>query len=295
MLSRSENEGLSQRRGGRRVLARLVAGAVFALPCVGVLGQGSAWASSAPIHIAGTGGQGVYIRQGPGTSYPTLGLIPEGASPDFSCYSYGQMVGNVDVWFSVSYKGASGYYASYYDDSSYSSAANLTAKYGIPQCGQAASPPSAPAAVPAQVQPPAPVAAVGPTAAENAAMGWARRYADAHSGSYAGLCLTFVFQAYAAAGVNLRPWVAVPIGGNTYPMDIWGHFSHGSTGGGTPPAGALVFFEPRNGNRYYSHVALSLGSGNLISTEDGVASDIHYETLAQHSYANYLGWWLPDA
>ena len=31
------------------------------------------------------------------------------------------------------------------------------------------------------------------------------------------------------------------------------------------------------------------------SSSDSVASGMHYETLAQHSYANELGWWwLPD-
>jgi hypothetical protein len=132
------------------------------------------------------------------------------------------------------------------------------------------------------------------TAAENAAIAWARPYADAHNVSYNGLCLTFVFNAYSAAGITLRNWVSVPIGSNTYPADIWGHFSHGTTGGGTPPLGALVFWNPVNGNRENSHVALSTGGGNLVSSSDGVANYTHYETIAQHSFALYLGWWLPD-
>ena len=80
------------------------------------------------------------------------------------------------------------------------------------------------------------------TPAENAVIAWARPYADAHNVTYNGLCLTFVFNAYSAAGIDLRNWVTVPIGANTYPADIWGHFSHGTTGGGTPPPGALVFW-----------------------------------------------------
>ena len=31
-----------------------------------------------------------------------------------------------------------------------------------------------------------------------------------------------------------------------------------------------------------------------ISTDDGVASRVHYESMSQHSYAIELGWWLPD-
>lgn len=112
---------------------------------------------------------------------------------------------------------------------------------------------------------------------------------------YNGLCLTFVFNAWSAAGVNLRNWVNVTITDNTYPVDIWGHFTHGSTGGGaTPPAGALVFFASKTGDRTQSHVAISIGGGQLVSTGDGVAKDVHIETMAQHSFAIELGWWLPD-
>lgn len=132
------------------------------------------------------------------------------------------------------------------------------------------------------------------TQAENAAVAWAKPYADAHNTSYNGLCLTFVFNAYSAAGVTLRNWVNVSIGSNTYPVDIWGHFTHGSTGTGTPPFGALVFWKAANGDRTLSHVALSLGAGNLVSTSDVVADYTHYETMSQHSGAIYLGWWLPD-
>lgn len=134
----------------------------------------------------------------------------------------------------------------------------------------------------------------GSTAAERAAVAWARPYADVHNTSYNGLCLTFVFDAYSAASLNLRNWVNVPIGADTYPVDIWGHFTHGSTGSGTPPLGALVFWKATNGDRTLSHVALSLGGGNLVSTSDGVTDYTHYETTAQHSYAIYQGWWLPD-
>jgi hypothetical protein len=132
------------------------------------------------------------------------------------------------------------------------------------------------------------------TAAQNGAVSWARSYADRHDTSYNGLCLSFVFNAYSAAGINLRSWVTVPIGSNTYPADIWGHFNHGTTGGGTPPFGALVFWRPQNGDRTNSHVALSIGDGNLISTSDGVANYTHYESMAAHSYAVYQGWWLPE-
>lgn len=132
------------------------------------------------------------------------------------------------------------------------------------------------------------------TAAEKAAIAWARNFANTHDTSYNGACLKFVFDAYAAAGLNLRPWVNYPINGDTYPVEIWGRFTHGTTGQGTPPPGALVFWKSAGGDRTLSHVALSLGGGNLISTSDGVAPYTHYETLSQHAFAIYQGWWLPD-
>lgn len=98
----------------------------------------SALAISAPIHIAGTGGEGVFIRSEPNTSRPAIGWMPEGASPDYNCFAWGQNIGGVPIWFNVNYNGVTGYYASYYDDSSYHSNEELTAKYGVPLCGSSA-------------------------------------------------------------------------------------------------------------------------------------------------------------
>jgi uncharacterized protein YraI len=271
-----------------------------------------AGAMSAPIHITST----VNIRPGPSTeSGGPVGAIPTGASPDFQCWVQSQNINGVDVWFRIDYNGTTGYYASYWDDSSYSTDWQIVPKYGIPNCASAPAPVPASEAqpVPAPEPQPAPsptpepqpgpspspfpgagAVASGPSTAEAAAIAWGRPFAASHSGAYHYLCLSFVFRAYTVAGINLRPWVRVPIGSNTYPQDIWGHFSHGQTGTGTPPAGALVFFRASNGDRTNSHVVLSTGGGNLISTADRVANYIHYETMSQHRYAIYQGWWLPD-
>lgn len=61
--------------------------------------------------------------------------MPEGASPDYDCFVWGQDIGGVPIWFDVAYAGKTGYYASFYDDSSYHSNEELTAKYGVPLCG----------------------------------------------------------------------------------------------------------------------------------------------------------------
>jgi hypothetical protein len=131
-------------------------GAIFAALGWLLATAAAALAISAPIHIHGTGGEGVFIRPTPDTSHPAIGWMPEGASPDFHCFAWGQNIGGVPIWFNVTYNGVTGYYASFYDDSSYHSNEELTAKYGVPLCGAAAPapPPSAPA-------PPAPGSAPG--------------------------------------------------------------------------------------------------------------------------------------
>jgi hypothetical protein len=127
----------------------LLLGSVLVLPT-------RALAISAPIHIANTGGEGVFIRPEPNTSRPAIGWMPEGASPDYHCFAWGQNVNGVPIWFNVTYNGVTGFYASYFDDSSYHSNEELTAKYGVPLCGASPPPASSP---PTQSPAPPPAAA----------------------------------------------------------------------------------------------------------------------------------------
>jgi uncharacterized protein YraI len=234
-----------------------------------------AHAISAPIRLTGD----VNLRAGASSATARVGGLYRGTSPSFNCWAQGENIYGVDVWFNVTYNGLTGFYASYYDDSHYATDAQITSKYGIPQCGSAPATqpqPQAPAQSPAQ-----------------RAISWARPFADRRDLGYQGWCLKFVFDAWSAAGLNIRAWVNRTIDNNTYPQDIWGRFTRGRTGTGTPPAGALVFFRSKTGNRTMSHVVLSLGGGNLVSTADSIATPIHYETMAQRSYSVYQGWWLP--
>ncbi len=140
----------------------------------------------------------------------------------------------------------------------------------------------------------------GPTAAEQQAVAWA--VSRLGSTAFNGLCLTFVYDAYLdGAGINLEGYTSgVTYSSSTYPQDVWGHFTHGTTGTGTPPYGALVFFNSKPGYSIeYSHVMIMGSGGEMISTTDAFnESDVHYETLAQQAasgaYASYVGWWLPD-
>ena len=119
-----------------RMRPTLAVMAVFAVSIIWLVSAATASALSAPIHIANTGGEGVFIRPEPNTGRPAVGWMPEGASPDFHCFVWGQNLNGVPIWFNVAYNGVTGYYASYYDDSSYhSNKESLTAKYGVPLCG----------------------------------------------------------------------------------------------------------------------------------------------------------------
>ncbi len=125
----------SSRWIGRRTLTAIMLTGAFLI--ASFASPSTAGAIAAPIKISGTGGTGVNIRSTPDTSKPSLGKIPEGASPRFLCFTHGQWIGGVNVWFRVKYSGITGYYASYYDNSTYSSDANLIGKYGIPKCTSA--------------------------------------------------------------------------------------------------------------------------------------------------------------
>ena len=135
------------------------------------------------------------------------------------------------------------------------------------------------------------------TSAESAAVGWAKTFIG--SSKYNEECLGFVINAYQlGAGFPIRSHVTISIGSDTYPSQVWGHFIGGTTGGPTTtaPAGALFFWN-NTGGYTLSHVAISVGGGEFISTSDHYASGVHYQTMAefnQNSWARPLGWWLPD-
>lgn len=167
-------------------------------------------ASSAPIHITGTDGEGVFIRPEPNTSQPAVGWMPEGASPDYHCFVWGQNINGVPIWFNVTYNGVTGYYASYYDDSSYHSNEELTAKYGIPLCGS--SPPPPPASSPPPETAPPPPASTGAGEASGllasynrvTAVKWARANARDNP-PYPASCTWFVSLALWAGGLPKTP------------------------------------------------------------------------------------------
>jgi len=125
------------------------------------------------------------------------------------------------------------------------------------------------------------------------AIAWAKNYLGTPTDP--GLCLTFVYDAWRAAGVN--------IGSSDDPVTYWsndpaGYQRHTDQ---NPPAGALVFWGATQWTSE-GHVALSLGGGKVISTQaypyaGGNPSDrdVFIFSLSQvnPSTYNYKGWMMP--
>jgi cell wall-associated NlpC family hydrolase len=109
-------------------------------------------------------------------------------------------------------------------------------------------------------------------------------------------CLTFVIDAWRSTGDDLP--------GSTDPITWWssyaGDYEHATSGDrfDTPPRGALVFW---GGDKYNSegHVAIAVGNGWLVSTQEGDSSDaVHLITVdarnAEPGVGKYMGWVLPS-
>lgn len=109
----------------------LIATGATVTTAVLMVNANSAGAISAPIHTTTT----VNLRTGPSTDNAVVTTIPSNTSPDFVCWQQSQNISGVDVWFKVNYGGSTGFFASYYDSSSYPIDSAITGKYGIPQCG----------------------------------------------------------------------------------------------------------------------------------------------------------------
>jgi hypothetical protein len=134
------------------IMKKSIALVCCALALAGIaawIGTPAALAASAPIHVT----DDVNLRAGTDASTARVGGLYRGTSPSFNCWAQGQNVNGVDIWFNVTYNGVTGYYASFFDDSSYATDAQITSKYRIRPCGESSAPvaPQVPATVAASV------------------------------------------------------------------------------------------------------------------------------------------------
>ena len=123
-----------------------------------------------------------------------------------------------------------------------------------------------------------------PTLAVANAVAWAEDQLG--STQWDGYCLEFVLDAYNQAGAN--------IGSADSAIDYWNGYTGTKNPPNTnPPVGALIFYGPTSSNPY-GHVAMSVGNGRAISSEERDNTGVHTFDIATRdaSYSD-LGWVMP--
>ena len=129
-----------------------------------------------------------------------------------------------------------------------------------------------------------PTLAVANDPAEGSAVAWAEDQLG--STQWDGYCLEFVLDAYNQAGAN--------IGSADSAIDYWNGYTGTKNPPNTnPPVGALIFYGPTSSNPY-GHVAMSVGNGRAISSEERDHTGVHTFDIATRdaSYSD-LGWVMP--
>jgi cell wall-associated NlpC family hydrolase len=237
------------------------------------------------------------IMSAPTQSSSSIGSIPAGASPNFSCFLAGQTVGTVNVWWFATYDGVTGYIASEFDNSTYASDGDIPSKYGIPWCVGTPTASIQPASNP-QPSTYNPQSGSGSNSGGSTpahtpvqrAIAWATQYNGKSFES--GECLLFVEQAWSAAGVNIGT------GGTAahyWALDPRGYTRHTSR---SPEVGSLVFWGATPGNSA-GHVGIMVGPNTVISTsswpEPWSGTTVHEWSFSGRNAAGYpfLGWMMP--
>lgn len=127
------------------------------------------------------------------------------------------------------------------------------------------------------------------TGTEQSAVSWAQ--AQIGSTAWDGECLRFVDEAYAQAGDD----ITAQAGGHSSAIEYWDtYYGQKNAPSETPPYGALVFWNATATNPY-GHVAISLGNGNAVSSEERTNVGIHEFSIAERDSQGYeqVGWVLP--
>jgi hypothetical protein len=267
----------------------------FTPPSNGSTGETGPTTIKAPIAVTAP----VNIRPGPSSaSGAPLTTMPAGTSPGFLCWTTGEVVNDVNVWFEVYWSGVTGYYASGLDNSSYTTDSEITTKYGIPPCGGSSG--SGGSGGGGGSSPAPSSGSSGNTTVEAAAAQWARSQVGSTDWEY--LCLSFVEHAWEAAGLSRASLDSIsgftPNSG-TYPIDEWRAWTSGHPPGGiwhdgfdsSPPNGAIIFYSNKLGDED-SHATISVGGGQMISP--GVLGVIGPVSVTYNDFATMLGWWMPE-
>jgi cell wall-associated NlpC family hydrolase len=133
-----------------------------------------------------------------------------------------------------------------------------------------------------------PALAVANDPAEGSAVAWAEDQLG--STGWDGLCLQFVHDAYSQAGTEISSQSTA----SDSAIDFWNGYGGTKNPASTdPPVGALIFYDATSYNPY-GHVAISVGNGRAISSEERDNTGVHTFDIATRdaSYTD-LGWLMP--
>lgn len=263
-------------------LAKLVAltlAMLAGLASLSLVGASPASATTvAHYRVAGTGGSGVSARTAPVVARGTTHGAREGEWLNVQCQVLGEPFGprGNRLYFLVNQSGRVFYVPDFYTDSPHLAAQPPIA--GIPMCG---------------------VASPAPSTRADRAVAWARAqlgevYASPADGiqysgwapgplyEWSGDCAKFGHRAWSVAGIS------VPRGNA---IDIYKVYrSRGQVHTvGTPPAGALVFWNVTS----YGHVAVSVGGNQVIGTRGMDFARLPIQQYSIAAISGYLGWVMP--
>lgn len=223
--------------------------------------------------VFGTGGVGVGIRLGSPSGTKVTGP-PEGAS-DFTlqCQTTGPSAGGSVIWDQIVWRGTTGYVPDAYI---------LTGYNGfdprIPRCGSAPAP-----------TPPA------PTSRAERAAAWAEgQIGDSNPGSvenpndpsrWSGYCETFAEVAWATTPGVARTRTFTYSSAQAHANAVASRLRQG-----VPPRGAIVLYSNSSG---YGHAAISVGNGQVVSTNGWWWEDKPNFRTSYTSFSGYRGWYMP--
>ncbi|HSE61494.1 MAG TPA: amidase domain-containing protein [Candidatus Saccharimonadales bacterium] len=150
----------------------------------------------AEINIVGN----VNLRPSPDTSQTPLTVIQKGDKPDYICFTYGEQVDDVNVWFKVNYNGFTGFYSTRWDDIPPAQLNDIPGNFGISACGMGADMNQTPAeGATIDIGPPAPK----PSYDRGKAAAWAYDHATANQPILWSGCTWFASMALWQGGLPM--------------------------------------------------------------------------------------------
>lgn len=151
------------------------------------------------INVAGTGTDGLSIRDKPSTDGTRIAVLPEGSTIPATCFVYGQRISGTPVWW----KTDQGYVSSAFDSTHYASDQDIVDRYGVGPCSSSSSTSTRTSPPPSDtqtLQPAAEAQALQPTAAPPAGSAPSTPTEDVPGANGDDTCQTYQGQRIADSG-----------------------------------------------------------------------------------------------